>query len=98
MKLTIHSIRFDADQKLEEFIEKKIQKLERVFDNIVSIEVFLRVVKPQANNNKLAEIKLEIAGNDLFAKKQTDTFEESVDQCIDALRTQLKKHKEKVRG
>ena len=40
MKLQMHSIRFDADQKLISFIQKKADKLDRFFDRIIDGEVF----------------------------------------------------------
>lgn len=98
MDVKIHSIKFDADQKLIQFIESKTQKLEQVFDNIVEVEVFLRLSKNQNTANKLVEIKISIPGNELFAKKQCKTFEEATDLAVDALRKQIKKYKEKVRG
>ena len=98
MDVKIHSIKFDADQKLIQFIESKISKLEQLFDNIIEIEVFLRLSKNQNTENKLVEMKISIPGNELFAKKQCKTFEEATDQSVEALRRQIKKHKEKVRG
>jgi len=98
MNIKIHSIHFDADVKLKSFIESKVQKLIRVYDDIIGAEVFLRLVKSQKTNNKVAEIKVDIPGSDLFAKKQSKSFEESTDVAIDALRKQLQKFKEKQRG
>ncbi|PLX23828.1 MAG: ribosomal subunit interface protein [Salinivirgaceae bacterium] len=98
MDLKIHSIKFDADQKLIQFIESKVTKLEKLFENIIETEVFLRLDKNQNTENKLVEMKISIPGNELFAKKQCKTFEEAADQSVEALRRQIKKHKEKVRG
>ncbi|SRR6056297_2989764 len=98
MEIKIHSIHFDADQKLIEFIEKKVGKLVQFYDNILGAEIFLRLDKDQSLENKLVEIKLAIPKNDLFAKKQSRTFEESTDNAVEALRRQLKKTKEKQRG
>ena len=98
MTIKIHSIRFDASKKLEDFIERKINKLNLFYDDIISAEVFLRLVNSQNLENKVSEIKLEIPGNDLFAKKQSGTFEEATDMAVEALRRQLKKYKEKQRG
>jgi putative sigma-54 modulation protein len=98
MNLKIHSIHFDADQKLIKFIETKLTKIDQLFDNIVAFEVFLRLVNSQAADNKVAEIKVEIPGNDLFASRQAKSFEEAIDQCIDALKVQLVRYKEKSRG
>lgn len=98
MEIKIHSIHFDADQKLIEFIEKKVGKLVQFYDNILGAEIFLRLDKDQSLENKLVEIKLAIPKNDLFAKKQSRTFEESTDNAVEALRRQLQKTKEKQRG
>ena len=98
MNITIHSIRFTADAKLEQFITNKLKKLSHFYDNILNSEVFLRLDKSQNLENKIVEIKLDIKGNDLFAKKQSKTFEEATDHVINALKKQLKKHKEKLRG
>jgi len=98
MDIKIHSIRFDADKKLIDFINNKVKKLIQFYDNIIGAEVFLRIEKDQGIENKLAEIRLDIPGNDIFAKKKTKTFEESIDNCIDAIKRQLTKAKEKQRG
>lgn len=98
MDIKIHSIHFDADSKLEDFVEKKVNKLEQFYDNIIGAETFLRYEKEQAPENKIAEIKLQIPGSDLFAKKQSSTFEEATNLAVDALRKQLTKRKAKQRG
>lgn len=96
MKLQIHSIRFDADQKLLDFIQKKVDKLETFYDRIVDAEAFLRLDKDQNRENKVVEIKLNIPGNTLFSKEQSASFEAATDEAVESLRRQLKKHKEKM--
>jgi putative sigma-54 modulation protein len=98
MDIKIHSIHFNADKKLIDFINNKVKKLIQFYDNIIGVEVFLRVVKDQDTENKLAEIRLDIPGHDVFAKKKTKTFEESVDNSIEAIKRQITKFKEKQRG
>lgn len=95
MKANIQSIHFDADAKLVSFIEEKIAKLNTFYDGITGNEVFLRLDKSSEAENKIVEIKLHIPGNDLFAKKQCKSFEEATDLVIEALKTQVIKHKEK---
>ena len=97
MKVKIQSIHFDADKKLLEFTEEKVNKLSHFHDGILSGEVFLRLDKSGTAENKVAEIKLMIPGNDLFAKRQCKTFEEAVDTSIEALERQVKKHKDKLK-
>ena len=89
MNIRINAVKFDADSKLEDFIEKKVNKLGQFFDDIISAEVFLRLENTQDLENKVVEIKLEIPGNDLFAKKQSKSFEESTDSAVDALKQQI---------
>ncbi len=98
MNIRINAVRFDADTKLEQFIEKKVSKLARYFDDIINAEVFLRLENTPDLENKVVEIKLDIPGSDLFARKQSKTFEESTDIVVDALKQQILKHKEKLRG
>lgn len=95
MTTKIQSVHFDADQKLLDFIEEKVNKLNLFDDTILGAEVILRLDKNQNTENKLAEIKLIISGSDLFAKKQCKTFEEAIDQTIEALKRQLSKLKGK---
>lgn len=96
MKISISSVKFKADKKLEDFIHEKITKLASNYDNLISGEVTLRLDNSADQQNKIAEIRLNIPGNDLFAKKQCKTFEEATDSALDALKKQLVKHKEKI--
>jgi putative sigma-54 modulation protein len=98
MNIKINSVKFSATKKLESFVENRIKKLSQFSDDIVGAEVFLKLENTQDLENKVAEIRLEIPGNDLFAKKQSKSFEESTDNVIDALIKQLTKHKEKRKG
>ena len=98
MNIKINSVRFSADNKLETFVNDKVKKLMQFYDDIIGAEVFLKLSNTQQPENKIAEIRLEIPGNDLFVKKQAKTFEQSTDNACDALRRQITKHKEKVRG
>lgn len=96
MEVKIKAIHFDATAKLEEFINKKAQKLARRHEAIATFDVSLKVVKPETSMNKEAAIRLAVPNADeLFASKVADTFEEAVDLAIDALDRQLVKLKAK---
>ena len=95
MKLQIHSIRFDADDKLIEVIKKKLNKLETFYDQIIDGEVFLKIENDESRINKIIEIKLNIPGDQLFAKERARSFEIGADEATEALRRQIKKFKEK---
>lgn len=98
MDIRIQAIHFDATVQLEAFVQKKVAKLEQYFDGILSAEVVLKVVRPETAKNKEASIRLIIKNGDCFAEKVNDTFEASVDECVEALEKQLVKFKEKVRA
>lgn len=95
MKLKVQSIHFDADHKLVDFIQKKVDKLETFFDRMVDGEVFLRL-NNEGVENKTVEIKLNVPGNQLFATEKARSFEAATDQATEALKNQLKKFKTKV--
>lgn len=97
MEIKIQSIHFDATEKLQAFIEKKVAKLEKTFEDIQKVEVQLKVVKPATAQNKNVCITVTAPGNKFFVEKVCDTFEEGVDQCVDSMRVQLQKFKEKTR-
>ncbi len=98
MNIKVSSVHFDADKKLLDFVDKKVNKLIKFYEDIIGVEVTLRLENSQNLENKVSEIKLLIPGYDLFAKKQSKTFEEATDIAIEALRQQIVKHKEKLRG
>ena len=97
MKVNVKSVRFKADQKLENFIERKLQKFFGFHEQILDSDVVLKLDNSENRENKIAEIRLLMKGEELFAKKQTKTFEESVDQAIDALKKQVEKYKERFK-
>jgi putative sigma-54 modulation protein len=98
MNVQIHSVRFDADKKLVDFVQQKLVKLSQFGDGIVNAEVYLRLDKDQERKNKISEIRLDLRGAPLFARKQSKTFEEATDMAIDALKKQITRHNQKKRG
>jgi len=95
MKITVQSIRFNADKKLLDFIQKKANKLDQFFDRIISGEVYLKLENVEDVANKITEIKLTLPGTQLFAKEQCKSFEEGTDLAVECLRKQIEKHKQK---
>lgn len=93
MNTIINTAKFKADEKLEKYINEKVAKLDRMTDRATKCEVFLKIDKPESDNNKIAEIRLYVPGNDLFVTKQADSFEQAVSDCLDALKVQIEKYK-----
>jgi putative sigma-54 modulation protein len=98
MKITVQSIHFNADIKLLDFIQKKADKLDQYFDQIVNAEVYLKLANVEDEANKISEIKLNVPGGILFAKEQCKTFEEATDLAVESIIKQITKHKEKTRA
>ena len=95
MDFKVNAVHFTADQKLIDFIHEKVKKLELMNDHIISSEVYLRLDKDAAHENKVAEVKIHVPGHELFAKKQCKSFEEAADSAVQALKKQVERHKPK---
>ena len=96
--ISFNSVHFKADQKLELFITEKLEKLAKIHDGIIGFDVTLKLENTEKPLNKTAEIRAKIRGNDAIANKTAKTFEEAADEAITALKKQLLKVKDKVRG
>lgn len=97
MNVQIRTVHFDADSKLLEHVQHKIKKLSTFHDNIISVEVFLRLDNMAHKiKDKVAEIKVHVPKHSYFVKNQTKTFEESFDMAFAAMVNQVKRQKEKI--
>lgn len=93
MNITIQSIHFTANSDLLDFIEKKVQKLENFHQNILNAEVYLKLEPSETEDNKIAEIKINVPGATLFAKEQFKSFEEATDNAVESIIRQIRKQK-----
>jgi putative sigma-54 modulation protein len=96
MKVDIQSIHFDADKKLLDFVTQKVEKVNTFHEGINLADVYLRLEKDAEKNNKTVEIKVNVSGTPIFAKENSNTFEAATDLVIEKVKTQVKKHKEKL--
>jgi putative sigma-54 modulation protein len=95
MDIRIKAIHFDVNERLQDFIEKKVSKLGRFESEIGKVEVSLKVVKPETAMNKQVDVKVDVPGKSLYASETCDTFEEAVDKTCEILGRQIEKHKNK---
>lgn len=98
MNITTQSIQFKADKKLLDFVQRRVDKLDQFFDQIVAGECYLKLENVEDEANKITEFKLSIPGGQLFAKGQAKSFEEATDLAVESLRRQVNKHKTKNRA
>lgn len=93
MNININAVKFRMADKLEDFIIDKVSKLDKLVPDNLGAEVTLKVDKPESENNKVVNLKLLVRGYNLFASKQGDSFEKCTQDCIDALKAQIDKHR-----
>ncbi len=98
MQILIQSIHFTADQKLIEYINKRLEKLLTFHDNIIDANVYLKVENVTDENNKTLEVKLNVQNQTLFCEEHCQTFECAIDMAVESLKMQLKKYKSKLRA
>lgn len=94
MNLQIQSVKFDADSKLIAYTETKMAKLDKFDDTIISADVFLKLDHDVEAGNKVATIVLNVKGTELVAERRSRSFEDAIDGCYEALKTQITKRKE----
>ena len=93
MEIKINAVGFSASSQLEDFIQKKISKLDKYHDGIIGSEVTLKLEKDDNLENKVVEVLLNVKGQEVFAKKNAKKFEEAVDELYDVVKRQLVKIK-----
>ncbi|WP_130736425.1 ribosome hibernation-promoting factor, HPF/YfiA family [Flavobacterium sp. J27] len=98
MKVNVQAVNFNVDKKLINFIQERLDKLEKYFDKVISSEVFLKLENTSDKENKTVEIKIHVPGDEFMVKKTCKTFEEAVDLSEESLERILVKYKEKIRA
>ena len=97
METRIQSVHFDASTQLLEFVEKKVAKIEKFCEGATSLEVTMKLIKPETAMNKEVALRLLSSQGDMFASKISDTFEDALLAAIDALKAQIEKKREKMK-
>ena len=96
MNINIQTVRFDADMKLVEYINRKMDKLSTFHERIIKVDVFLKLDNVvHSIKDKIAEIRVHVPRYNFFVKSTSKSFEESFDDAFESLVIQIKKKKEK---
>lgn len=95
MKIDIQSVNFNIDPKLVNYTNDRVEKLNQFFGRIINVVVYLKAENTSEKENKFAEIKVHIPGEEILVKKHCRSFEEAVDKCADSIEIMLEKRKEK---
>ncbi|MBU1831561.1 ribosome hibernation-promoting factor, HPF/YfiA family [Zhongshania sp. BJYM1] len=94
MQITVSGHHVDVTPALRDYVNNKLTKLQRHFDNITNTDVTLTVEKLVQK----AEATVHVAGADLFATCESEDMYAAIDSLTDKLDRQLIKHKEKTLG
>ena len=98
MKVNVHAVNFTVDKKLVNFVQGRMDKLEKYYDRVISSDVYLKVERTSDKENKCVEVKVNVPGDDFLVKKQCKSFEEAVELSAESLERSLVKRKEKIRS
>lgn len=98
MKVNVQSVNFNAEGKLIDFVQSRLNKLDQFYDKIISSDVYLKVENTSSKENKIAEIKVHVPKDQFIIKKQCKSFEEAVDVASSSLERKLVKRKEKLKA
>ena len=93
MEIRVQSIKFNADQKLLDFVEKKFSRIEKFYDAITGVDVALSLLPDQENKN--VKVIVAVPGSTIVVEKNAKTFEDAVVDCADIIKEKLVKAKEK---
>lgn len=91
MQLTVSGHHVDLTEAMQSYVENKMERLERHFDQLTNVNVILSVEKMRQK----AEASIHITGNDIFANAEDENMYAAIDALVDKLDRQIKKYKEK---
>jgi len=97
MKVNVHAVNFTVDRKLVGYVQGRLDKLEKYYDRVVCSDVFFKVSNTTDKENKIAEIKVSVPGDEFVVKKQCKSFEQAVELAADSMERLLMKRKQKIR-
>lgn len=96
MNVNIQTVRFDADARLIEYVNRKLEKLGTFHDRIIRVNVFLKLDNVvHTIKDKIAEIRIHVPRHEFFVKSTSKSFQESFDDAFDSIVNQIKRKKEK---
>ena len=98
MKVNVHAVNLNVDRKLVGYVQDRLDKLEKYYDRVVSSDVFFKLDNTSDKENKIAEIKITVPGDEFMVKKQCKSFEEAVELAADSMERLLMKRKQKIRA
>lgn len=96
METNFEFVQLNKSESLEDFTQKKLDKLETKYDFIVRSQVTFKKEESQVPNGFICNINLSAPGPQLFAEANENSFEAAVSKTVKELDRQLEKRKAKM--
>ena len=97
MNVNIQTVHFDADKKLVDYVNQRLEKLNQFHDRIINVDVFLKLDNVvHTIKDKIAEIRVQIPRSEFFVKSTSKSFEASFDEALESMINQIKRKKDKL--
>jgi putative sigma-54 modulation protein len=93
MQINITGHHVDITPALRAYVEEKLERLERHFDNITNTHVILEIEK----DRQKAEATINVSRGRVYADSENENMYAAIDSLVDKLDRQIKKHKEKLK-
>lgn len=94
MKIVIQTPHFRVRQSLLNFVQQKVERLADISNHLQEARVILKLTRDEHKQNKACEIRGIIRGNDVFAEKEANSFDEAVLKAVEAIKRQLTDRKD----
>ncbi len=92
MQLNITGHHVDVTDAMHDYVTDKLARLERHFDHVTNAHVILSVEKQRQK----AEATVHVSGAQLFAESEDGNLYAAIDDMVDKLDRQIRRHKEKL--
>ena len=97
MNVNIQTVHFDADNKLVDYVNKKLEKLSTFHDRIIKVDVYLKLDNiAHTIKDKIAEIRVRVPRSEFFVKSTSKSFQTSFDEALESMVNQIKRKKQKL--
>ncbi len=96
MEINLKTLKFNPDQKLVEYVNKKVARLEKFFPAGGNQTADVTLSLGKTPDNKESKIQIHIPGQDLVIERESHSFEQAITDCVDAMKEKLTRAKEKL--
>tara|TARA_R110002050_G_scaffold268863_1_gene411022 strand:- start:166 stop:465 length:300 start_codon:yes stop_codon:yes gene_type:complete len=93
MTINIHYIKMPPSAALNEFVDKKLQKLAKKYEWLIRADVRFKMENNVYRKGNICEIELSLPGPKIFAHSTSETFEAAAKETTSDLANQLKKRR-----